>query len=161
MGSSVDKYRRNLAAAITAAAVAWTAATPLCAQAQAQAAAPASSPTSPPSALPFKKEEPSDAPVRLMLAWAVVLLVAAAGAGYFAMLRSGRLGKGAVAWGRHPNELLRRGGSLPLSQNASVHVVQWGGDEYLLGSTPQGVTLLDKRPLQRAAETPDERGRSE
>jgi hypothetical protein len=149
-------FRRNMAAVIAAAAIAWTAAAPL--YAQVQAAGPSSSTTSLSSALPLKKDEPSDTPVRAMLVWTVVLLIAAGAAGYLALLRSGRLRKGAIAWRGGPNDLLRRNASLLLSQNASVHVVQWADQEYLLGSTPQQVSLLDKRPLPRPAEVPHEGG---
>jgi flagellar biogenesis protein FliO len=163
MGTQKGGHRAGVAAVIAAAAIAWTAAAPLCARAQAAGAA--SSPASLSSVLPLKRDEPSDAPLRAMLAWAAVLVIAAAGAGYFVLVRSGRLGKGSAAWGRRQADLLRRGSSLPLSQNASVHVVQWGSEEYLLASTAHGVTLLDKRSLQPSAEAsgqaPDQGGRSE
>lgn len=152
MGTSAIRYRTGMVSVATAAAIAWMAMCP--ARVQAQATGPVSSPSNHASALPLKKDDPADAPARAVLAWAVVLVIAAAGAG-FVLVRSGRLGR-AAAWGRRPDDVLRRCTSLPLAQHASVHVVQWGNVEYLLGTTPQGVTLVDKRPLQRI-EAPDDR----
>ena len=37
--------------------------------------------------------------------------------------------------------------SLGLTPQGSVHVVQWQGEEFLLGCTPHQVTLLSQRPL--------------
>ena len=151
MGKPVERCCAGIAAVLTAAAITCAAAAPLCARAQ--AVGPASSAASLPASLPLKKDVPSpETPVRAMLAWSLVLVIAAAGAG-FVLLRSGRLGRGGVAWGRSPAGVLRRMTSLPLAQNASLHVIQWDSQEYLLGTTPQGVTLLDKRPVQQPAGT--------
>ncbi len=36
-------------------------------------------------------------------------------------------------------------GSVALTPQASVHVVKWHGEEYLLACTPQQVTVLSQR----------------
>jgi flagellar biogenesis protein FliO len=36
--------------------------------------------------------------------------------------------------------------SVPLTPQASVHVVQWNGQEFLLACTSQQVTVLSQRP---------------
>ena len=104
------------------------------------------------AALPLRRDDTSEEPARAVLAWSVVLLAIAAGVAYVFLRRSGRLAKGGSMWGGQADLALRRGAGLPLSTHASVQVVQWGSDEYLLGCTPQQVTLLARRPLQPPAD---------
>jgi flagellar biogenesis protein FliO len=40
--------------------------------------------------------------------------------------------------------------SQALTPHASVHAVAWNGEEYLVGCTPQQVTLLARRRLDAA-----------
>jgi hypothetical protein len=84
-------------------------------------------------------------------------------AGSFALLA---LGGGVVGWllwrqsGRGRARSAVRGGHTPvlrlssqaLTPQASVHAVQWQGEEYLLGCTAQQVTLLCRRPIHRDGE---------
>lgn len=42
--------------------------------------------------------------------------------------------------------------SLPLTQQASVHVIRWKGDEFLLACTAQQVTVLSRREAAAGVE---------
>ena len=98
-------------------------------------------------ALPLKRDEGSNDPAQMVLVSAGLVLAVALG-GYIALRRSGRLSTGiSAAWGGRTQPTLRTGARLPLTQHASVHVVRWGDEELLLGSTPQQVTLLARRAL--------------
>lgn len=47
---------------------------------------------------------------------------------------------------RDPRGVPARLASVPLTPQASVHVVQWHGQEFLLACTAQQVTVLSQRP---------------
>lgn len=100
-------------------------------------------------ALALKRDHASEDPSQAVLLAAGLVLAVVLGAGYIGLRRSGRLSAGGSgAWGgRAAQPTLRAAGRLALSQQASVHAVQWGDEELLLGSTPHQVTLLAKRPL--------------
>jgi len=105
-------------------------------------------------ALPLKRDGASDLSADKVLVATTVLLALALGAGYLLLRRNGGLAAGMSArWGGRNAAAVRSSGRLPLSQHASVHVVQWGDEELLLGTTAQQVTLLAKRPLPAPAET--------
>ena len=69
------------------------------------------------------------------------------------------LAAGGYAWWRRGGSALPHPGarraeapvlrlsSQALTPHASVHAVQWNGEEFLLACTPQQVTLLARRPL--------------
>jgi len=99
--------------------------------------------------LPLKRDAADDEPWRAKIVWGIVLLGAVAATAYVALRRTGRM-PGLLVSGR-ASEGLKRQAHLQLSQQASVHVVQWDGTDYLLGVTAQQVTLLTKTP-QPAAE---------
>lgn len=140
------------------AAVAWAPAFPATAQtrtASEPAAQAASAPRRLSSALPLKRDEASDASPEQVLVAVTVVLALALGAGYLVLRRNGGgLAAGMSGrWGSRDAAVVRSRGRLPLSQHASVHVVQWGDEELLLGSTAQQVTLLAKRQLPASAGT--------
>ena len=103
-------------------------------------AAPGASASALPQSIPLRRDAGArDEPG----AWATsaVLLTLTAGAGLWAFWRrDGRIAlrrrEGRVATG------LVRISSHPLTPQASVHAVQWRGEEFLLGCTAQGVTLI-------------------
>jgi hypothetical protein len=62
-------------------------------------------------------------------------------------------GRGALAALARPRHGTARAGpvrvaSVPLTPQGSVHVVQWQGEEFLLGCTVHQVTLLAQRPVR-------------
>lgn len=113
-------------------------------------AAPAASSLS--RALPLRREEPT-APASLAPAVAGgVLLVAAAAAGLLLARRKGVQRMRPWLPVRTAAAPITRVASQALTQQASVHAIQWNGEELLLACTPQHVTLLARRPLQRPEE---------
>jgi hypothetical protein len=76
-----------------------------------------------------------------------VLLVglAVAAGGYAVWRRSA--GAQSQAAARRGDAGVARLSSQALTPHASVHAVQWQGEEFLLACTPQQVTLLARRPL--------------
>ncbi|GAB3658534.1 flagellar biosynthetic protein FliO [Ramlibacter alkalitolerans] len=79
----------------------------------------------------------------------VLLLGLAVAAGGYAWWRRGAGAQAQSATRRGPAAIVRRS-SQPLTPHASVHAVQWNGEEFLLACTPQQVTLLARRPLDAA-----------
>jgi len=81
-------------------------------------------------------------------AWAPSLLLlglAVAAGGYAVWRRSA--GAQAQSAARRGESAVARLASQALTPQASVHAVQWKGEEFLLACTPQQVTLLARRPL--------------
>jgi hypothetical protein len=91
------------------------------------------------------------------LGWTALLLAAAAAAGFVAFRRKTGGGNGAGSpWLRgapKPGSPKLLGRTL-LTQQASVHVIEWEGEELLLGCTSQTMSLLARRPSQAL---PDDR----
>jgi hypothetical protein len=79
----------------------------------------------------------------------VLLLGVAVAAGGYAMWRRGAGAQAQAA--RRGTAAVTRLSSQALTQHASVHAVQWNGEEFLLACTPQQVTLLARRPLDADA----------
>jgi hypothetical protein len=77
---------------------------------------------------------------------AVLLLGLAVAAGGYAVWRRGP-GAQSQAVGRRAEAAVARLSSQALTPQASVHAVQWKGEEFLLACTPQQVTLLARRPV--------------
>jgi hypothetical protein len=80
-------------------------------------------------------------------------LAGAAGAGVF-WWRNARARTGAAAKSRSETAMVVRLSSQALTPHASVHAVQWNGEEYLVGCTAQQVTLLSRRPVDVVPEPP-------
>jgi hypothetical protein len=76
----------------------------------------------------------------------VLLLGLAVAAGGYAVWRRGA-GAQAKSAARRGDAAVARLSSQALTPHASVHAVQWKGEEFLLACTPQQVTLLARRPL--------------
>lgn len=88
------------------------------------------------------------------VAWALLFLAVVAGVG-FALVR-----KGGTAGSRTGSGWLRAGaaagapkslGRTALTQQASVHVIEWKGEELLLGCTSHSVALLARAPAASSA----------
>jgi flagellar biogenesis protein FliO len=119
----------------------------------AQASAPASTPAL--SNIPLRRDEParSEGPSMLVVVAVLSVLVAIA---TFAMRRRGAQGL-LRAWQQRsgvPTADITRMASQPLTAQTSIHVVRWNDEELLLGCTPQQVTLLARRPVHSAGDTP-------
>lgn len=153
MRSSLLKRRVAVYAMLVVVAMVFTLTRAVHAQTGGAAGVPMASSSAPGTrlspALPLKRDQEPDDPARTVLIAAGLVLAVAIGAGYIGLRRSGRLPAGVSgAWGgRATQPTLRTAGRLPLSQQASVHTIQWGDEELLLGSTPHQVTLLARRPL--------------
>jgi len=101
-----------------------------------------------PGTLPLRRDaEPSVDGGAWMPSVLLVGLAVAAG-GYAVWRRSA--GAQAQAAARRGEAAVARLSSQALTPHASVHAVQWKGEEFLLACTPQQVTLLARRPLDAA-----------
>jgi hypothetical protein len=89
------------------------------------------------------------------IAWAVLFLAVVAGAGFVLVRRGGVAGlRPGAGWPRCGTSSAGRPVSLgrtALTQQASVHVIEWKGEELLLGCTSHSVTLLARAPAAPAA----------
>ncbi|HSV47295.1 MAG TPA: flagellar biosynthetic protein FliO [Ramlibacter sp.] len=104
-----------------------------------------------PPNLPFKKDEDTGPVLGVSSAW-IGLAVVLVGVWLFVVARHRRArggsnpaGAGLMGWLRAPN--LAQGelaslGRVQLNPHASVQVVRWNGQEFLIGVTAQSVTLL-------------------
>jgi flagellar biogenesis protein FliO len=84
-----------------------------------------------------------------LMALLLLALLVAAGA-YLAWRRGA--GSRDRSQAHRAEHVLTRVSSHPLTPQASVHVVEWNGDEYLVGCTSQQVTLLARRALASSEE---------
>lgn len=103
-------------------------------------------------AIPLRRDEADSGSGARSAIFATLFLVAIAGAGLILVKRRmpGALAGNAGRWlgtAQTPAEP-RMMGRTALTNQASVHAVEWGGEELLLGCSPQGVTVLARRPSQ-------------
>lgn len=98
-----------------------------------------------PGSLPLRRDAE---PAQERSAWmpSLLLLCVAAGAGGYALWRRGRGVHGASALRRGEASVTRLS-SHALTPHASVHAVQWRGEEFLLACTSQQVAVLARRPV--------------
>jgi hypothetical protein len=109
-------------------------------------AATASSPSSCPQ-IPLKRNSDSNASMLGSLGWTGLLLAAGAAAAFVGIGRK-RTGKvPGLAWLRSAVEpgTPKPLGRTILTPHSSLHVVEWNGEELLLGCTPHSVSLLVRR----------------
>jgi hypothetical protein len=99
--------------------------------------------------LPLRRDAEADTDGGLWMPLVVVFLFALAAAAYVMKRRAGNTGALTLA-GRRGAATVTRLSSHALTPQASVHAVQWNGEEYLLGCTAQQVTLLGRRPVAGA-----------
>lgn len=107
-----------------------------------------------PENLPLLREAPSAADRGGWTpAWLLASLVGGAG-GWWLWRRLG--GRAGVQRGRmgHTGQAVVRLSSQPLTPQASVHVVQWRGEEFLIACTGQQVSLLSRTPVPPRQEAP-------
>lgn len=120
------------------------------------AAATSSSQTQFPQ-LPLKRDPALDAPTAQSLGWTALLLAAAAAAAFVVIRRKRWAGKGpGAAWLRSavkPGTPKLLGRTL-LAPQSSLHVVEWNGEELLLGCTPHAVSLLGRRSIDPGPDEP-------
>lgn len=105
--------------------------------------------------IPLRRDAPAGDSVAETLGWAALLVIGAAGAA-LVILRRGVLPRiRAGAWLRSPagNSGPKVLGRTALTQQASLHVVEWQGEELLLGCTAQSVSVLSRRALESPKET--------
>jgi hypothetical protein len=98
--------------------------------------------------LPLKRDSASEVSTLQALGWAVLLSVTAAGGLLLIRRKTGPETASGTRWLRaaaKPGTPKLLGRTL-LTQQASVHVIEWDGEELLLGCTPQAVSLLGRRP---------------
>ena len=102
-----------------------------------------------PPQLSLRRDQAGDAMPGAYVAWILVVLL---GAGGILVVRRARQGK--LAWTRWP---IGPAGELrvvtvrALGSQSSLQVVDWNGKQYLLGCTPQAITVLDQRAAQPGA----------
>jgi hypothetical protein len=97
-----------------------------------------------PPALPLRRDAPVGAEATTWMPALALLSVAAAAGGLWLWRRGPTRGTGQRLARRQETEVVRLS-SQALTQQASVHVVQWQDEEFLLGCTAQHVTLLSRR----------------
>lgn len=95
-----------------------------------------------PSALPVRRDVPEPGSPPPWTSTLGLLSLGAALGGWWIWTR--RASRSRLA--RNVNPIVRLG-SQALTQQASVHAVQWNGEEFLLGCTAQGVVLLSRRSV--------------
>lgn len=126
-------------------------------------------------AAPVAVQIPSDIPVRrdrdprapgpagtapALLSVALAILAGGALWGLRRARGGGRRTRGRGSWtrwlGQEDEGVLRLVQSRQLTARASVHVLRWGGREWLLGCGDQQVTLLGEQPMATASPGPAE-----
>lgn len=120
----------------------------------ASASAPASARVQFPE-LPLRRDAAAGESAVASLAWAALFLAVVAGLGFVLVRRGGVAGlRTGAGWLRPGTDNAGRPvplGRTALTQQASVHVIEWKGEELLLGCTPHSVTLLARAPAAPAA----------
>jgi hypothetical protein len=112
--------------------------------------------------LPLRREATSDGSLAESLVWAALLVAALAASGFLIVQRKNRTGTNAGrSWLRPAAKpwLPKPLGRISLTQQCSLHVVEWNGEELLLGCTPQAVSLLKRRsadPARQVGGLPEE-----
>jgi LPXTG-motif cell wall-anchored protein len=102
--------------------------------------------------IPLRRDDADTGGGAQSVVTAALFLAVIAGAGLFLVRRrmpGAFAGKG-PAWLTSPaaSATPKVLGRTALTNQASVHTVEWGGEELLLGCTPQSVTVLARRPAQ-------------
>ncbi|ROZ63200.1 flagellar biosynthetic protein FliO [Ramlibacter sp. WS9] len=115
----------------------------------AQIAPPASSASaaSPFSQIPLRRDSAADGSAAASAGWAVLFVAVVAGVGLLLIRR--KAGAGVPGGWLRPasgKQLPKALGRVPLTPQASLHVVEWQGEELLLGCTAQSVTVVARRP---------------
>jgi hypothetical protein len=105
--------------------------------------------------LPLRRDAAAGESAAASIAWAVLFLAVVAGAGFILVRKGGVAGlRPGAGWPRAGASNAGRPVSLgrtALTQQASVHVIEWKGEELLLGCTSHSVTLLARAPAAPAA----------
>jgi hypothetical protein len=97
-----------------------------------------------PGSLPLRRDAEAGASGGMWMP-SLLLLGLALAAGGYAWWRRGAAHAPSAA--RRADAAVTRLSSQPLTPHASVHAVQWNGEEFLLACTAQQVTVLARRPV--------------
>ena len=100
--------------------------------------------------IPLQRDAAADGSAIASAGWAALFLAVVAGAGFVIVRRKSIAGpRQSAGWLRRaepapstPKPL----GRLPLTPQASLHVIEWQGEELLLGCTSQSVSVLARHP---------------
>jgi len=102
-----------------------------------------------PASLPLRRDASAAPDTGSWAPSAILLALLGAGGAWLGWRRLGRAGVAAAARAR-PEPIVRLS-SQALTPQASVHAVQWAGEELLLACTPQQVTVVSRRRLEESA----------
>lgn len=104
--------------------------------------------------IPLRRDHAAGESAGAAVAWAVLFLAVVAGVGLVVVRKGGRGGlrRPAAGWLRAGanDKVPKVLGRMALTQQASVHVVEWKGEELLLGCTSQTVAVLARAPAAPA-----------
>lgn len=109
--------------------------------------------------IPLRRAVAEDSPATQSAAWAALFLLALGVVGFVIVRRGSVRGKRlGFGWQRPANGpvTLKPAARVALTPQVSVHVVEWHGEELLLGCTSQTVTLLARRVVRTAATLDEE-----
>lgn len=96
--------------------------------------------------IPLQRDQPSASNAQSAL-FALLFLLAIAGAGFFLVRHRGRVAA------QSPGAAARIVSRTSLTNQATLHTVEWDGKELLLGVTANSVTVLAQRTLPRDSGT--------
>lgn len=103
-----------------------------------------------PAAIPFRVDAGSDRSITQSAVLTLVFLAVVAGAGLVSIRyrkRSGPRRSGSWLWPVASSSKLKPLEQTSLTQHASVHVIEWNGEELLLGCTSHSVALLARKSV--------------
>jgi hypothetical protein len=107
-----------------------------------------------PASLPLLRDAPpADDTTGWRPAWLLLSLAGGAG-GWWLWRRLGGRASVPRSRVRDAGQAVVRLSSQPLTPQASVHVVQWRGEEFLIACTGQQVSLLSRIPVASRQEAP-------
>lgn len=113
--------------------------------------------------LPLQRASDASGASADILAWAAVMVLAALVAGWIWAKRGGGTWRGAaLRWNvrRASRDAPTTVARTSLTPAASLHVVEWQGEELLLGCTAQSIAILARRPAASAEDHAAAKGRT-
>jgi flagellar biogenesis protein FliO len=102
--------------------------------------------------IPLRRDAGAGSSIADSAGWVVLLLAAVAGAGFVAIRQRSKMpgAQKGRSWLRPAagHSAPKSIGRTSLTQQASLHVVAWRGEELLLGCTSQSIALLARRQVE-------------